>query len=87
AIMPKFLDQRAGEDTPVVQQICERYKVAFVDMPRLYLYSFHGRNTWTSQSWPLNLNQIASGKPGGRFNELVGVVRHGGSASFHQGTV
>lgn len=48
AIMVPFPDMKAGEDTKVVNAICARYRVAYLDMPRLYLYCFHGRNTWTS---------------------------------------
>jgi len=70
AIMPKFLDQRAGEDTPVVQQICERYKVAFVDMPRLYLYSFHGRNTWTSDHFEMFWTLEGSKYEGERYEAV-----------------
>lgn len=46
-LLPRYPDQRAGEDTTVVEQFRARHTVAFLDMPRLYVYVFHGGNTWT----------------------------------------
>lgn len=70
AIMPEYPDQRAGEDTEVVQKIHERYKIAFVDMPRLYLYSFHGHNTWTSDHFEMFWSIEGSRYAGDRYDAV-----------------
>jgi len=39
------------EDTPVVEALLERGDIVFVDRPDLYVYVYHGRNTWDRGHW------------------------------------
>lgn len=70
AIMPEYPDQRAGEDTEVVKILSDRYKIAYVEMPRLYLYSFHGRNTWTSDHFEMFWTLEGSKYEGDRYEAV-----------------
>ncbi|MCE9648478.1 MAG: glycosyltransferase [Parvibaculum sp.] len=47
AAIGRYPDLRAREDTPVMEALCERHRIAYVDAPRLYVYTHHGRNTWS----------------------------------------
>lgn len=40
-----------GEDTPVVLQMLNAYQLAGVDRPALYVYVYHGSNTWDREHW------------------------------------
>ncbi len=51
AILPPYPAQRQGEDTPVVNQIVQRGRVALLDLPQLYTYVFHGENTFAAEHW------------------------------------
>ena len=40
-----------GEDTPVIKMLELDDKLAFLDRPELYIYVFHGNNTWGKNRW------------------------------------
>jgi len=46
---PAYPSLRRGEDTVVINQLVTAGKLIFLDRPELYLYIFHGGNTWDSQ--------------------------------------
>lgn len=71
AIMPAFPDMKSGEDTEVVMAIRARYKVAYLDMPRLYLYCFHGRNTWTSDHFENFWQKSTARFSGPRYHAIL----------------
>jgi len=52
--------QSRGEDTPVVRALHERGQLALLDRPDLYIYVFHGANTFDRQHWELH---FAGGQP------------------------
>ncbi|MBN1148032.1 MAG: glycosyltransferase [Anaerolineales bacterium] len=43
--------RRSGEDTPVIQALAQRGRVALLDLPQLYVYVFHGGNTFQAEHW------------------------------------
>lgn len=45
SIVPAYPSLSKGEDTPVIDQIC-RGRYLWLDYPQLYIYTFHGRNTF-----------------------------------------
>lgn len=51
AAMPAFPDLQRGEDTPVVIQLRDRRMLLGLDFPELYIYTFHGKNTWEFRHW------------------------------------
>ena len=36
-----------AEDSPVVNRLVKRNKIAVLDLPELYIYTIHGENTWS----------------------------------------
>lgn len=51
ADMPGYPSLHRGEDTPVIEQLEAANKLVALDRPDLYVYSFHGGNTWHSLHW------------------------------------
>jgi len=49
--MPRYPALRQGEDTPVIEEIFRFEQVVTLDAPGLYLYTFHGANTFTPEHW------------------------------------
>ena len=52
--------QSRGEDTPIVRALHERGQLALLDRPDLYIYVFHGANTFDRQHWE---QHFAGGQP------------------------
>ena len=44
--LPEYPPLRQGEDSALFKSLCEKVTLARIDMPRLYLYVVHGRNTF-----------------------------------------
>jgi len=44
--VPPYPAARRGEDTPVVEYMLQHWRVASLDLPRLYVYIVHGGNTF-----------------------------------------
>lgn len=44
--LPSYPALRRGEDTPVVVELAQRGQLIALDLPRLYVYVAHGRNTF-----------------------------------------
>ncbi|MDO8288282.1 MAG: glycosyltransferase [Parvibaculum sp.] len=70
-IMPRYDDLRRGEDTPVAEAICARYKVAHLDIPRLYIYIGHGSNTFDSSHFDDYLRTRGKKFEGARYEVVV----------------
>lgn len=51
ADMPAYPSLHRGEDTPVIEQLGAAGKLTVLDRPDLYVYFFHGANTWHSYHW------------------------------------
>ncbi len=51
AKLPPYPNQRRGEDSPVIEQITGRQRVAVLDYPGLYTYVFHEGNTFANEHW------------------------------------
>jgi tetratricopeptide (TPR) repeat protein len=51
ADMPAYPPLHRGEDTPVIEQLEATGKIAALDRPELYVYAFHGGNTWHGPHW------------------------------------
>ena len=51
ASLPTYPNRSQGEDTPVVEQLIANAQVVALDMPELYLYIFHGNNTFDAAHW------------------------------------
>jgi glycosyltransferase involved in cell wall biosynthesis len=53
--LPAYTDAVRGEDTPVIQALLATGSLAGLDEPWLYVYVFHGKNTWDRMHFERNL--------------------------------
>ena len=60
SLMPRYPDQRRGEDSDVVARLMQNVRVARIDMPRLYVYICHGTNTFTSDHFEPHWQQASA---------------------------
>jgi glycosyltransferase involved in cell wall biosynthesis len=51
AAVPPYPDLCQGEDVPVINCLWEREQLALLDRPDLYVYVYHGANTWDQPHW------------------------------------
>lgn len=51
AAIPAYPDLPRFEDTPVIEQLAREGRVVGLDRPELYVYVYHGGNTWTRVHW------------------------------------
>jgi Glycosyl transferase family 2 len=51
SILPRYPDVPKGEDTAVVAELIRDRHVVLLDRPELYLYTYHGLNTWDRNHW------------------------------------
>ena len=49
--LPEYPNVAKGEDTAALLQLFRRGELARLDRPELYIYTFHGANTWDRQHW------------------------------------
>lgn len=49
--MVPYPDLARGEDTVALNILAERQHVHMLDRPELYVYTFHGSNTWDRRHW------------------------------------
>jgi glycosyltransferase involved in cell wall biosynthesis len=49
--VPAYPSLRKGEDTEVIENILLHHRAICIDNPRLYLYIFHGGNTFEEAHW------------------------------------
>jgi len=53
--LPPYPIQRKGEDTPVAEQVALQRRIALLDFPELYTYTFHNLNTFDKQHFKEHL--------------------------------
>jgi glycosyltransferase involved in cell wall biosynthesis len=53
--MPLYPDLPKGEDTDVIQQMVSEKRLIGIDKPQLYIYTYHGDNTWERSHWEQRL--------------------------------
>ncbi len=64
-----------GEDTPLVTKLFSKGLVFPVIMPRLYIYTYHGGNTWSRAHWE---NLLAYSRPlSGKSSRLISGILDG----------
>ncbi len=49
--LPPYPHQRKGEDTPVINRIVSEERVVLLNLPQMYVYVFHGENTFDESHW------------------------------------
>lgn len=55
AAVPRYADLVKGEDTSTVRKMLSENALAGLDRPDLYIYTFHGGNTWDRSHWQANI--------------------------------
>ena len=53
--LPAYPPLRRSEDTAVIDQLIARRALVPLDRPELYVYTFHGGNTWDARHWDRNI--------------------------------
>lgn len=53
--MPRYPDLSRGEDSVVVKQLLAGKNLVALDNPELFVYVFHGANTWERAHWLKNI--------------------------------
>lgn len=76
ALISGFPALRIGEDTAVVEQIAANERVVLLDMPELYLYTFHGRNTFDENHWMEHLQQATVRYEGFRYEPVLDTLQN-----------
>jgi hypothetical protein len=72
AILPPFPNVSKSEDTPVVAELIRQRQVTLLDRPELYIYTYHGMNTWDGYHWKRILRR--SRPLGAQTSGLVSVL-------------
>jgi hypothetical protein len=49
--MVAYPDLTRGEDTVAIEALAQRQQLHMLDRPELYVYTFHGSNTWDRSHW------------------------------------
>ncbi len=71
----EYDDLKVGEDTPLVTKLFSKGLVFPVIMPRLYIYTYHGGNTWSRAHWE---NLLAYSRPlSGKSSRLISGILDG----------
>ena len=60
SLMPRYLDQRCGEDSELLAGLMQTVRMARIDMPRLYVYICHGTNTFSSEHFEPHWHQATA---------------------------
>lgn len=66
-----------GEDTVFLQKLQDRYNVALLNRPFLYIYIYHGHNTWEREHWDSNIISKCSCQLGDHLSEKIEEVLAG----------
>ena len=77
AILPPFPNVSKSEDTPVVEELIRQGQVILLDRPELYLYTYHGMNTWDGYHW--NGSSVAAVPLGAETSGLVTALLNSGT--------
>ncbi len=51
AAVPAYPPAKQGEDTPVIDAMMKKKQLTLLERPELYIYIFHGLNTWNRKHW------------------------------------
>jgi glycosyltransferase involved in cell wall biosynthesis len=75
AIVPPFPNVAKGEDTPVVNALVRHCEHVLLDRPELYIYIYHGRNTWDRDCWDRNVrrSQLLDDRRSGLISKLLDI--------------
>ena len=64
-----------GEDTPVIERIAANERLALLDMPDLYIYVFHGGNTFDQAHWAAQWAAATARYDGFRYGPALEEVK------------
>jgi glycosyltransferase involved in cell wall biosynthesis len=79
AILPSYPDVAKREDTPVVDELNRQGQLTLLDRPELYIYTYHGKNTWDRHHWEqiLSVSRPLGRKTSRQMTALLGIEKHG----------
>jgi len=79
--LPPYADLARGEDTALIRALLDEGRLAAIDAPWLYVYVFHGGNTWDRAHFERNLVAYATRLPPPE-EEVVRARLRAGPAGF-----
>jgi glycosyltransferase involved in cell wall biosynthesis len=82
AVVPPYPDLPKREDTPVVEELIRQGQIILLDQPELYIYTYHGMNTWDGNHWKRILRR--SVPLGAEMSDAVTALLNG---ETHGGTI
>lgn len=71
AALPAYPNASHSEDTKLVYELRRRSRIALLDMPRLYVYAFHGRNVWDADHFEVQWQRCETRYTGERYAAIV----------------
>lgn len=69
--MPAYPAERRGEDTPVAFDVARRGRTVLLDAPFLYVYIFHGANTFEAAHWNTHWRAATEQYEGAAYDTLL----------------
>lgn len=86
SVLPAYPDLPKLEDKPVVEQLVHEGRLAKLDAPKLYVYTYHGKNTWDRRHWEaiVRRSQPVGMDVSRRIAELLGTSGDVGTPTFQE---
>lgn len=76
ASLPPYPDQAKGEDTPAVERVVREGRVALLDRPDLFVYVFHGANTFEAAHWDAHWRAAGERFDGEIYEPMLAELGH-----------
>lgn len=73
--MPAFPELAKAEDTPVVVHMLNAHQLAGIDRPDLYVYVYHGSNTWGRDHWETAIAKGAQALPASESQAIAQLLQ------------
>jgi len=74
AALGAYPQLRRGEDTPVLERLAAERRVVLLDAPRLYVYVFHGENTFGEEHWEEHWRSATETFEGSGYDNQAGMI-------------
>ena len=77
-LMPGYPELQKQEDTPVIEAMLAGNMLAGLDRPDLYIYVYHGKNTWERAHWETAIAAFAQPLPPEETLRIAQLLQLGG---------
>jgi len=73
--VPPYPELSKGEDTSVIKKLVSDKALVSLDSPYLYVYTYHGKNTWDRDHWDMNILPFVNPLPPETQDRVKSVLR------------